>query len=164
MGVVRERLPFPLLGFDTDNDTVFINETLKAWCERSGVAFTRSRPYRENDQAHIEQKNGAVVRRMVGYRRFEGLPAAEALMRLYQPMRLFVNFFQPGFRLADKARDGGLVRKKYHRPRTPHQRAIENPRVPQAVKQAPDTEHAGLDPVRRLGDIRGAGSPSGDCR
>jgi hypothetical protein len=137
-------------------DTVFINETIKAWCEKAGVAFTRSRPYRKNDQAHIEQKNGAVVRRMVGYRRFEGLPAAEALMRLYQPMRLFVNFFQPSFRLAEKSREGGLVRKRYHPPRTPHQRAIDDPRVPQAVKDALNAEHAALDPVRLLSEIRAA--------
>jgi hypothetical protein len=63
-------------------DTVFIDETIKGWCEKAGIAFTRSRPYRKNDRAHIEQKNGAVVRRMVGYRRLIGLPAAEALMRL----------------------------------------------------------------------------------
>ena len=154
MSVVRERLPFPLLGFDTDNDTVFINDTIKGWCEKAGVEFTRSRPYRKNDQAHIEQKNGAVVRRMVGYRRFEGLAAAEALMRLYQPMRLFVNFFQPSFRLAEKTREGGLVRKRYHPPRTPHQRMIDDPRVPQAVKETLDAEHAVLDPVCLLSEVR----------
>ena len=86
--VLRGLTPLPILGFDTDNDTVFINETVKSWCETSGVTFTRSRPYRKNDQAHIEQKNGSVVRRMVGYRRFEGLAATEALARLYRPMRL----------------------------------------------------------------------------
>jgi hypothetical protein len=73
LNVLRGVTPLPILGFDTDNDTVFINETVKLWCEASGVEFTRSRPYRKNDQAHIEQKNGAVVRRMAGYRRFEGL-------------------------------------------------------------------------------------------
>ena len=99
--MLRGVTPLPILGFDTDNDTVFINETVKAWCDAAGVAFTRSRPYRKNDQAHVEQKNGAVVRRMVGYRRFEGLAAAEALANLYRPMRLFVNFFQPSFRLAE---------------------------------------------------------------
>lgn len=156
MSVVREGLPFPLLGFDTDNDTVFINETIKDWCEKAGVDFTRSRPYRKNDQAHIEQKNGAIVRRMVGYRRFEGLAAAEALVRLYRPMRLFVNFFQPSFQLAEKKREGGLVRKRYHPPRTPHQRAVADPRVPQAVKEALDAEHATLDPVRLLSEIRAA--------
>ena len=156
MTVVREGMPFPLLGFDTDNDTVFINETIKAWCEKAGVSFTRSRPYRKNDQAHIEQKNGAIVRRMVGYRRLEGLAAAEALVRLYRPMRLFANFFQPSFRLAGKRREGALVRKRYHPPLTPHQRLVADARVPQALKDALDAQHAELDPVRLLGEIRAA--------
>ena len=156
MTVMRGVTPFPLLGFDTDNDTVFINETVKAWCEAAGVEFNRSRPYRKNDQAHIEQKNGAIVRRMVGYRRFEGLAAAEALARLYRPMRLFVNFFQPSFKLAEKRREGALVRKRYHPPLTPHQRLVADPRVPQAVKDALDAQQAGLDPVRLLSEIRAA--------
>ena len=156
MTVVREAMPFPLLGFDTDNDTVFINETIKLWCEAGGVAFTRSRPYRKNDQAHIEQKNGAVVRRMVGYRRLQGLAAAEALARLYRPMRLFVNFFQPSFKLAEKHREGALVRKRYHPPLTPHQRLVADPRVPAALKKALDAQHVELDPVRLLGEIRAA--------
>ena len=125
--VLRDVTPLPVLGFDTDNDTVFINETVKSWCDASGVEFTRARPYRKNDQAHIEQKNGAVVRRMVGYRRFEGLEAAAALARLEKPMRLFVNFFQPSFRLAEKRRDGALIRKRYHAPLTPHQRLVADP-------------------------------------
>ena len=156
MTVVREGLPFALLGFDTDNDSVFMNETIKAWCETAGVEFTRSRPYRKNDQAHIEQKNGAIVRRMVGYRRLEGLAAAEALARLHRPMRLFVNFFQPSFKLAEKHREGAVVRKRYHAPLTPHQRLVSDPRVPQALKDALDAQHAGLDPVRLLGEIRAA--------
>src|SRR5690242_12978228 len=98
---LRKLLPFPLLGFDTDNDSVFMNETVRDYCQEAGVAFTRCRPYRKNDQAWVEQKNGAVVRRMVGYRRFEGLQAAAELARLYAAMRLFVNFFQPSFKLAD---------------------------------------------------------------
>ena len=155
MAVVREGLPVPLLGFDTDNDTVFINETIKAWCEASGAAFTRSRPYRKNDQAHIEQKNGAVVRRMVGYRRLEGLAAARALARLYRPMRLFV-FFQPSFKLAEKRREGALVRKRYHPPLTPHQRLVADARVTQVPKDALDAQHAELDPVRLLREIRAA--------
>lgn len=154
--VLRDVTPLPVLGFDTDNDTVFINETVKSWCDASGVEFTRARPYRKNDQAHIEQKNGAVVRRMVGYRRFEGLEAAEALARLYKPMRLFVNYFQPSFRLAEKRRDGAMIRKRYHPPLTPHQRLVADPRTPQPVKDALDAEHAMLDPVRLLRDIRSA--------
>ncbi len=154
--VLREVTPLPILGFDTDNDTVFINETVKTWCEATGVAFTRSRPYRKNDQAHIEQKNGAVVRRMVGYRRFEGLAATESLTNLYRPMRLFVNFFQPSFRLAEKVREGALIRKRYHAPLTPHQRLVADPRTPQAVKDMLDAQHATLDPVSLLRDIRAA--------
>ena len=85
----------------------------------SRLVFTRCRPYRKNDQAWVEQKNGAVVRRAVGYRRYEGLEAAAALARLYTSLRLFVNFFQPSFKLAAKSRDGAKVRKKYHPPATP---------------------------------------------
>jgi hypothetical protein len=156
MTVMQDIAPFPLLGLDTDNDTVFINETIKSWCEAEGVEFTRSRPYRKNDQAHIEQKNGAIVRRMVGYRRLEGLAAADALARLYRPMRLFVNFFQPSFKLAEKHREGARVRKRYHPPQTPHQRLVGDSRVPQAVKDALDAQHAELDPVRLLSEIRTA--------
>ena len=80
---MRKLLPFALLGFDTDNDSVFMNETVRDYCQAAGIEFTRCRPYRKNDQAWVEQKNGAVVRRIVGYRRFEGLEAAAALARLY---------------------------------------------------------------------------------
>ena len=116
---MRQRMPFVLLGFDTDNDSVFMNETVKTYCEEAGLVFTRCRPYRKNDQAWVEQKNGAVVRRTVGYRRYEGLEAAAALARLYTSLRLFVNFFQPSFKLAGKARDGAKVKKQYHPPATP---------------------------------------------
>src|SRR5580693_9376090 len=119
---MREHLPFALLGFDTDNDSVFMNETVQEYCRIAGVEFTRCRPYRKNDQAFVEQKNGAVVRRMVGYRRFEGLEAAALLAELYRSVRLFVNFFQPSFKLIGKQRVGAHVRKSYSAPATPHQR------------------------------------------
>ena len=115
---VRKGMPFALLGFDTDNDSVFMNETVKTYCEEAGLVFTRCRPYRKNDQAWVEQKNGAVVRRTVGYRRYEGLEAAAALARLHSSLRLFVNFFQPSFKLAGKARVGAKVKKSIiRRPR-----------------------------------------------
>src|SRR3954465_5766096 len=99
LGGVRKLLPFALLGFDTDNDSVFMNETVRDYCQSEGITFTRCRPYRKNDQAFVEQKNGAVVRRIVGYRRLEGLTAAAELAQLYAASRLFVNFFQPSFKL-----------------------------------------------------------------
>jgi hypothetical protein len=156
LSVLRAAAPIPVLGLDTDNDSVFMNETIKSWCEAANVVFTRSRPYRKNDQAHVEQKNGAIVRRMVGYRRLEGLSAAEVLAGLYRPMRLFVNFFQPSFKLAEKQREGAQVRKRYHDPLTPHRRLIADPRVPQAVKDKLDALYLGLDPVSLLNDIRSA--------
>lgn len=113
---MRGVMPFPLLGFDTDNDSVFMNETVKDYCLSENLVFTRCRPYRKNDQAWVEQKNGAVVRRAVGYRRYEGIEAAALLAQLYSTLRLFVNFFQPSFKLAAKQRDGAKVAKRYHPP------------------------------------------------
>ena len=151
---VRKRLPFPLLGFDTDNDSVFMNETVRDYCLVAGIAFTRCRPYRKNDQAWVEQKNGAVVRRIVGYRRFEGLAAAAALAELYVSVRLFVNFFQPSFKLAEKTREGAKVYKRYHPPATPYQRLMADPRASEEVKRQVEAQRTELDPVRLLSDIR----------
>ena len=151
---VRKRLPFPLLGFDTDNDSVFMNETVRDYCLAAGIAFTRCRPYRKNDQAWVEQKNGAVVRRIVGYRRFEGLEAAAALAELYVSVRLFVNFFQPSFKLAEKTREGAKVYKRYHPPATPYQRLMADPRASEEVKRQVEAQRTELDPVRLLSNIR----------
>lgn len=156
MTVVREGLPVPLLGFDTDNDTVFINETIKARVARRRAWRSRARgPIARTTRRTSSRKNGAIVRRMVGDLRLEGLAAAEALARLYRPMRLFV-FFQPSFRLAEKRREGALVRKRHHPPLTPHQRLVADPRVPKALKDALDAQQAELDPVRLPGEIRAA--------
>src|SRR5829696_4541576 len=147
---LRKLLPFDLLGFDTDNDSVFLNGTVRDYCQSAGVAFTRCQPYRKNDQAHVEQKNGAVVRRVVGYRRLEGLEAAAALAELFRSVRLFVNFFQPSFKLAEKSRDGAVVRKRYHPPATPCQRLLVDARGPEEVRTRLRATHAALDPVRLL--------------
>jgi len=154
LGEVRKRMPFPLLGFDTDNDSVFMNETVQSYCKEAGVEFTRCRPYRKNDQAWVEQKNGAVVRRIVGYRRYVGLEAAATLGRLYGSVRLFVNFFQPSFKLAEKVRDGAKVTKRYHPPATPYQRLLADPRTSDEVRRRVSALHAPLDPVRLLSEIR----------
>jgi hypothetical protein len=151
---LRAALPFPLLGIDTDNDMVFINEILKAYCEDTQVEFTRCRPYRKNDQAFVEQKNGAVVRRLIGYRRLEGLAAARELARLYAAARLFVNFFQPSFKLLEKERDGALVRKRYAAPATPCQRLLADPRTPEPARIRLKKLQARLDPVSLLHEIR----------
>ena len=116
--------------------------------------FTRCRPYRKNDQAHVEQKNGAIVRRIVGYRRFEGMAAARELAALYARTRLFVNVFQPSFKLAEKERDGARVRKRYHAPATPSDRLLADPRTSEEMRRRIETLRAGLDPVQLLAEIR----------
>jgi hypothetical protein len=148
------KIPFDVLGLDTDNDSVFMNETVQNYCIANGIEFTRSRPYRKNDQAWVEQKNGAIVRRAVGYRRFEGLEAAAELARLYASLRLFVNCFQPSFKLAEKQRDGAHVRKRYHKPATPYQRLLDDPRTSSDARLQVSSIYATLDPVRLLQDIR----------
>ena len=151
---LRETMPFPLRGFDTDNGTEFVNETVLAYCTGHGIKFTRSRPYRKNDQAWVEQKNGSVVRRLVGYRRLEGIAAAEALSRLYAASRLFVNFFQPSFKLAEKRREGARVSKRYHAPETPCARLLASAAISEGMKERLRAVAVTLDPFRLLDEIR----------
>ena len=151
---LRTSMPFPLRGFDTDNGSEFMNETVAAYCHTHGIPCTRSRPYHKNDQAWVEQKNGAVVRRLVGYRRLEGLAAAAALSRLYAASRLFVNFFQPSFKLASKTRVGAKVHKTYHAPETPYARLLVSAAVTDGMKDRLRAVAVQLDPLRLLEEIR----------
>jgi hypothetical protein len=151
---IRTGLPFALQALDVDNGTEFVNERLIEYCLGCGIELTRSRPYRKNDQAWIEQKNGAVVRKLLGYRRFEGLAAARAITRLYGASRLFVNFFQPSFKLASKHRDGAKVTKRYHPPLTPCDRILQTEGVPAAAKDKLREVSAQLDPLKLLEGMR----------
>ena len=98
---IGQGLPFRIRGIDSDNDSAFINETLIKYCVDHGIEFTRSRAYRSNDQAWIEQKNGSVVRRFVGHDRYSGQVAGQTMAHLYGALRRYVNFFQPSFKLID---------------------------------------------------------------
>jgi hypothetical protein len=149
-------VPVPMLGLDVDNDSAFINETLVSYCRQRGLELTRCRAYRKNDQAWIEQKNGAVVRRLVGYGRLEGRPGAAALARLHEVARLHVNFFQPSFKLKAKRREGAKVIKQYHRPATPCERLLASDRVSLEGKEQLRRAWAALDPVDLLRQIRQA--------
>jgi hypothetical protein len=133
-----------------------MNETLQGYCNRHGIEWTRSRAYLKNDQAWVEQKNGAVVRRLAGYGRLSGLAAAGALQRLYESARLYVNFFQPSFKLAAKQRDGALVRKRYHPPLTPYQRLLGSEPTDETIKRHLRQQFAAFDPVALLKAIRAA--------
>jgi hypothetical protein len=153
---VRRQLPFPLLGLDVDNDGAFINETLVNYCKDRGIVLTRSRAYKKNDQAWIEQKNGSVVRRMVGYGRLEGNTAVAVLAELHEAARLYVNFFLPSFKLISKSRDGAKVSKKYDTPATPYQRLLANDRITGEQKNCLRETFARLDPILLLNRIRAA--------
>jgi hypothetical protein len=151
---IRLGLPFPLRALDVDNGSEFMNETMIEYCLRHGIELTRSRPYRKNDQAWIEQKNGAVVRGLLGYRRFEGIAAAQVFARLYGTSRLFVNFFQPSFKLAEKHRQGAQVTKRYLPPETPCERLLQAPTISEATKCKLREVAGGLDPLQLLEEIR----------
>ena len=144
---LQATMPFPLRGFDSDNGSEFLNETMIAYCRERNIEFTRSRPYRKNDQAWIEQKNGAVVRRLVGYGRLEGLAAAEALARLYAASRLFVNSFSL-HSMATKTRVGARVSKTYHAPETPCARLLASTQVEDVIKDRLRSAQHTLDPLR----------------
>src|SRR6201996_1813936 len=131
---IRVGLPFAVRALDVDNGSEFVNNRLIEYCLGHGIELTRARPYRKNDQAWIEQKNGAVVRKLLGYRRFEGIGVAQALTRLYGASRLFVNFFQPSFKLAEKHRQGAQVTKRYHAPQTPCERLLQSETIGESIK------------------------------
>jgi hypothetical protein len=144
---LRERLPFPLLGIDSDNDSAFINDNLFRYCQQEKITFTRSRPYKKNDQAHVEQKNWSVVRRLIGYERYESNEALALLRAIYQDRQLYVNFFQPVLKLIGKCRVGSKVRKQYDTARTPYRRVLASPDVFEEDKERLRQIYATLNPV-----------------
>jgi hypothetical protein len=148
--------PWLLRGVDFDNDSAFMNEVVVPWCRGQELEVTRSRAYKKNDQAFVEQKNGAVVRRLMGYGRFDGAETARVMARLYAAARLYVNFFQPSFKLKEKRREGAKVIKRYHDPSTPYERALAHPMVTEAVKDRLRAHYRTLDPVALLAEIRSA--------
>lgn len=152
--VLRRQFPMPIRGIDSDNDGAFINETLLGYCQQQKLEFTRSRAYHKNDQAWIEQKNGAVIRRFVGYERYTGLVAAQCLARLYQLVRLYVNYFQPSFKLKSKTREGAKIRKRYHTPATPCDRLLRHTAISSSTKESLRTTLLSLDPLNLLHGIR----------
>jgi len=144
---MRDRLPMPLLGIDSDNGAEFINAHLLHYCQQEHITFTRCRPYKKNDQAHIEQKNWSVVRRVVGYDRYDSAQALRQLQDLYQQLRLYLNFFQPVMKLVGKERFGARVKKQYDEARTPYQRILEAEEVSQTVKDELQARYLTLNPV-----------------
>jgi hypothetical protein len=127
---IEHQLPFPLKGIDSDNGSEFINNHLLVFCQQRpagcAVQFTRSRPYKKDDNAHIEQKNWTHVRKLMGWDRYDTAKALEAANRLYEELRIFQNLFQPSMKLQCKIRKGSRLIRRYDTPRTPFERVVES--------------------------------------
>jgi hypothetical protein len=147
---VQHLLPFPMLGIDTDNGAEFINVELMAYCEQAHLTFTRGRPRHSNDQCYVEQKNGQIVRQVVGYDRFAGELAYRQLTELYRALRVYVNCFQPSMKLQTKQREGSKVRRTYNQAQTPMQRLLASGAVSPKKQQELRRITEALDPLRLL--------------
>ena len=144
---LRQRLPFPLLGVDSDNGGEFINDILYRYCLTEQITFTRSRPYKKNDQAYVEQKNWSVVRHLIGYDRFETQEELLLLRTIYDDLRLYVNFFQPVLKLIGKEQVDGKTVKRYDRATTPFRRVLASAEVSIDVKARLTGLYVQLNPV-----------------
>jgi hypothetical protein len=150
---MRRRFPFPLLGIDPDNGGEFINQVFYRYCLDEKITLTRSRSYKKNDSCHVEQQNGNIVRRIVGYERYTTKAAYECLDRLYHLVRLQFNFFQPTMKLISKTRHGAKVRKVYETAQTPYQRLLKAVVLTEAKKAELAATYHGLNPVILLKQI-----------
>ncbi len=151
---VRERLPMPLLGLDSDNGSEFINRGMYEYCRRHGITFTRSRSYKKNDSCHVEQKNWSVVRRVIGYDRFSSKAALNTLDDVYTLLRLYINFFQPVLKLVGKTRNGAKVHKVYDTAQTPYRRLLKSEVLKEEKKRELANIYGALNPVTLLKQIR----------
>jgi hypothetical protein len=140
---IERLLPFPLRGIDSDNGSEFINDHLYAFCQRpagQAIQFTRSRPYKKDDNAHVEQKNWTHVRKLVGWERYDRPAALAALTALYADVRLFQNLFQPSMKLVRKVRVGSRLIRRYDTPQTPFER----------VRACPEADPAKVAALQRV--------------
>jgi len=152
---ITQRLPFEIKGIDSDNGSEFINGHLFRFCEEKQITFTRSRPYRKNDNCFVEQKNYSVVRRAVGYMRYDTEQELNVLNELYGHLRLYTNFFQPVMKIVEKTRVGSRVKKRYDLARTPYKRALESPYVLEGEKRQLKRLYARLNPAELKRQITG---------
>jgi transposase InsO family protein len=153
---IRAALPFALREWHTDNGSEFLNEPLLSWCRVHRVRFTRGRPYRKNDQAWVEQRNGLAVRRLVGYDRYSSRAAFTVLQRLYRLLRLQLNFFRPVRKLVSKQRAGSKVVKRDDAPRTPYQRVLAADILTAGQRRLLHDQLHALDPIALAREIEEA--------
>jgi hypothetical protein len=150
---IEQRMPFSYRGIDSDNGHEFINNQLYRYCVEKKICFTRSRPYRKNDNCYVEQKNWHVVRRNIGYARYEGSWAVNAMNKYYEILRLYTNFFLPHTKLIEKHRDGTRIHKRYDTPQTPYRRILQSEAIPNEAKDKLRAEYNTLNPAKLKRDM-----------
>lgn len=144
---IARRLPWRLKGIHPDSGSEFINELGIAWCKQRHIELTRSRPHKKNDNAYVEQRNLVAIRKYVGYERYDCVEAVAAMNELYETLRLYLNFFQPTFKLLGKERQpNGRYKRLYDEPLTPYCRALERADINQAIKDKLTTQYESLNP------------------
>ena len=152
--IIAQRLPWKLKGLHPDSGSEFINEAGIGWCKQRRIELTRSRPSKKNDNCYIEQRNLVVVRKYVGYERYDCMEAVDAMNELYVALRLYLNFFQPTFKLQGKEKrvntDGKQMAKPYKRiydiPKTPYKRVLEQKDIDQTIKDRLAAQYVTLNP------------------
>jgi hypothetical protein len=150
---IEKKLPFPLLGIDSDNGVEFINNELMRYCRDNDIAFTRSRPYMKNDSCYVEQKNWHTVRRNIGYARYEGREAVRIMNAYYSRLRLYTNFFIPQTKLLSKNRSGARVIKRYENPVTPYRRLLADGNMSPDEKERLTETFISLNPAALKRDM-----------
>ena len=144
---IRQQLPFRLQGIDSDNGSEFINHHLREYCRAQRIQFTRGRPYKKDDNAHIEQKNWTHVRKLLGYVRYDSPAALTAINALYDDLRLLQNLFLPSVKLIEKRRVGARLRRRYDAPQTPLERVVACAAIDRATVRALLQRRSQLDPI-----------------
>ena len=153
--IIKSRVPFPIKGLHPDSGSEFINYTLKKWCSLNHIQYTRSRPSKKNDNCYIEQRNDVVVRKYVGYERYDCEVAVTAMNELYSVIRLYVNYFQPSFKLISKTKlTNGKWKYTYDTPATPYQRVLARKDIPESTKMELKDEYETLNPKLLLDKIK----------
>jgi len=167
---IRDRVPFRIRELHPDNDSALVNDLLWDWTRQEKIRLSRSRPYKKNDNAWVEQKNWTHVRKVVGYRRFDTTRELRLLNEIYTELRLYKNFCLPTIRLKSKERVEGRIKRKYDKPKTPYQRLMESGQIGKETKRELRKIYEGLNPAavcRRITALReqleeaSAGKPEG---
>lgn len=154
---MRPRFPFRIQEIHPDNDSALINDLLWDWCREARIKMSRSRPYKKNDNAWIEQKNWTHVRKVVGYRRYDTTGELKLLNEIYATAGLYRNFLQPAIKLREKTRVNGRIKRVYDKAQTPFERLLASGQISKAKQQELRAQYQSLNPAalrRQLEDLR----------